>query len=87
MFLSEVECDGTERIISSCNSIKRAAEDGRGAHTVIEAAGVQCGAPPSVVEDPTASTSRIIDAVSSGPTIAVIIMAVVLVVALVAIIA
>ena len=87
VFLSEVDCSGDERIISECDSIKRAADDGKGAHVVIEAAGVRCGAPPRVNDEKDTGTSApLIGAVSSGPTIAIVIMAVVLVVALVAIV-
>ena len=87
MFLSEVACTGDENIISDCDSIKQAADDGKGAHVVIQAAGVRCG--PPVMTGTTgglSEESKSSNTSSTAPTIAMVIMAVVLVVALVIII-
>ena len=42
LFMTEVNCNGTERTLAECDAEKLPPQDGKGLHNVIEAAGVQC---------------------------------------------
>ena len=79
VFMTEVNCDGTERTLPSCDAVKLPPEDGKGLHNVIDAAGVQCMSQ--------SSTSQLGSSAPAGLTAGAVILGVLVVISLAVIIA
>lgn len=78
--MTEVRCNGTERTLASCDAEKLPAEDGKGLHNVIDAAGVRC-------ISTSAETAGLSGAAKAGVTAGAIVLAVLVGISLVVIIA